>query len=92
MRYFKTKCIKSLEYTQNLYILEDVDLDSVDSLIQNIPHNIKLKDAKAQCQIEAPTSGSVLLSLDHAPISKSPGSDDTPFKFYKYLQICLLLS
>jgi glycine cleavage system pyridoxal-binding protein P len=71
---FKIKCIKSLEYTQNLYILEDIDLDAVDSLIQNIPHNIKLRYVEAQRQIEAPTSTSVLVSLEHVS-----------FEIYKYL-------
>ncbi|KAK4519253.1 uncharacterized protein ATC70_009485 [Mucor velutinosus] len=76
---------ETCSFYQDLYTPEAIDLTAVDSLLANVPEEVKLPEADAERLIEPPSADSVLLLLDHAPKNKSPGLDGLPFEVYRYL-------
>ena len=69
----------------DLYTPEPIDISSVDSLLENIPSDVKLSSFDTD-RLVAPVIVDDLLSLvSHSPLGKSPGLDGIPFEVYKYL-------
>lgn len=69
----------------DLYTPDPIDTDSVDSLLANVPLDVRLSGFDQDLLVTPVTEDDVISLVSHSPIGKSPGLDGIPFEVYKYL-------
>ncbi|KAK4521564.1 uncharacterized protein ATC70_007325 [Mucor velutinosus] len=72
-------------FYQRLYTPDAVDAEAIDTLLGNVPTDVRLSSLDGDMLMELPTRDVLLSLLTHAPKSKSPGLDGLPFELYQYL-------
>jgi hypothetical protein len=72
-------------FYQNLYTPERIDNFAVDSLLHNIPADVKVDEQQFKSLDADPSIEELLSVVNHAPPNRSPGLDGIPFEVYKYL-------
>ena len=72
-------------FYQRLYTPDNVDAEAIDTLLGNVPSDVRLSSLDGDMLMELPTRDVLVSLLSHAPKSKSPGLDGLPFELYQYL-------
>ncbi|CEP16190.1 hypothetical protein [Parasitella parasitica] len=71
--------------TESYTTPDAVDTEAIDTLLGNIPPDVRLSSSDGDKLMEMPSRDVVVDLLEHSPKSKSPGLDGLPFELYQYL-------
>ncbi|CEP17718.1 hypothetical protein, partial, partial [Parasitella parasitica] len=70
-------------FYRELHNPDAVDTEAMDTLLGNIPPDVRLSSSDGDKLMEMPSCDVVVDLLEHSPKSKSPGLDGLPFELYQ---------